>query len=129
MKMPLSEVIDRYTITKLKTERTDEDVSAELTAYENALNHADYQQSSDKIKPFIERLYHINGQIWDIEGGIRSGAKLSLQEVGRLALKVRDLNCTRSAIKSEVVDMFAEGFKEIKLNYKKIDYGRNAQPN
>ena len=33
MKMPISEIIDRYTITKLKTERTDEDVSDELNSY------------------------------------------------------------------------------------------------
>jgi len=30
MKMPLSEILDRYTITKLKSERTNEDVSEEL---------------------------------------------------------------------------------------------------
>ena len=29
MKMPLSEIIDRYTITLLKSQRTDEDVSEE----------------------------------------------------------------------------------------------------
>ena len=33
MKMPTSEIIDRYTITLLKSERTDEDVSEELEAY------------------------------------------------------------------------------------------------
>ena len=27
-------------------------------------------------------------------------------------------------IKGEIVDEFAEGFKEIKVNYKKVDYGR-----
>ena len=47
------------------------------------------------------------------------------KEVGRLALKVRDLNCKRNEIKAEVVDVFSEGFKEIKINYKKIDYGSN----
>ena len=50
---------------------------------------------------------------------------MPLKEVGRLALKVRDLNCERNEIKAEIVDAFAEGFKEIKINYKKINYGRN----
>jgi hypothetical protein len=47
-----------------------------------------------------------------------------LDEVGRLALKVRDLNCKRNEIKAEIVEAFAEGFKEIKINYEKIDYGK-----
>ena len=33
MKMPLSEIIDRYTITMLKSERTNEDVNEELETY------------------------------------------------------------------------------------------------
>ena len=33
MKMPISEIIDRYTITKLKSERTHEDVAEELNFY------------------------------------------------------------------------------------------------
>ncbi len=73
MKMPLSEIIDRYTITLLKSERTD----------------------------------------------------MPLDEVGRLAIKVRELNQIRNGIKGEIVDEFAEGFKEIKVNYTKVDYGRS----
>ena len=38
---------------------------------------------------------------------------------------IRDLNCERNSIKAEIVDQFSEGFKEIKINYKKINYGRN----
>ena len=49
---------------------------------------------------------------------------MPLEEVGRLALKVRDLNRKRNEIKAEVVDTFSEGFKEIRINYKKVDYGR-----
>ena len=33
MKMPISEIIDRYTITKLKSERTKENVQDELKSY------------------------------------------------------------------------------------------------
>jgi hypothetical protein len=47
------------------------------------------------------------------------------KEVGRLALEVRDLNCVRNGIKAEIVDAFSEGFKEIKINYTKVDYGRS----
>ena len=119
MKMPLSEIIDRYTITLLKSERTNEDVSEELTAYKKEI------PDSDSVNTFIDRMYEINGKIWDTEGDIRRGVDMPLEEVGRLALIVRDLNQIRNGIKGEIVDEFAEGFKEIKVNYRKVDYGRS----
>ena len=39
MKMPISEIIDRYTITKLKSEKTDENVKKELITYHNKQNN------------------------------------------------------------------------------------------
>ena len=125
MQMPLSEILDRYTITKLKSERTDENVSDELRAYKREIDNPNYAQISNQIIAFIDRLYKINGELWDTEGDIRKGVDMPLEEIGRLALKVRDLNCERNAIKAEIVDAFSEGFKEIKINYKKINYGRN----
>ena len=119
MKMPLSEIIDRYTITLLKSQRTDEDVSEELSAYKKEI------PDGDSVNTFIDRMYEINGKIWDTEGDIRRGVDMPLEEVGRLALIVRDLNQIRNGIKGEIVDEFAEGFKEIKVNYRKVDYGRS----
>ncbi|MCH2652436.1 MAG: hypothetical protein MKZ82_05180 [Gammaproteobacteria bacterium] len=119
MKMPLSEIIDRYTITLLKSQRTDEDVSEELNAYKKEI------PNGKSIDVFIDRMYEINGKIWDTEGDIRRGVDMPLEEVGRLALIVRDLNQIRNGIKGEIVDEFAEGFKEIKVNYRKVDYGRS----
>ena len=124
MKMPLSEILDRYTITKLKSERTDENVSDELRTYKREIDSPDYVDRSNQIASFIDRLYEINGELWNTEGDIRKGVEMPLEEIGRLALKVRDLNCERNEIKAEIVDAFAEGFKEIKINYKKIDYGK-----
>ena len=124
MQMPLSEILDRYTITKLKSERTDENVSDELRTYKREIDNPNYAQISNQIIAFIDRLYKINGELWNTEGDIRKGVDMPLEEIGRLALKVRDLNCERNAIKAEIVDAFSEGFKEIKINYRKIDYGR-----
>ena len=123
MKMPLSEILDRYTITKLKSERTSEDVSDELQTYKSEVENPDYSEKSSEIASFVDRLYGINGELWDTEKDIRKGVDMPLEEVGRLALKVRDLNRKRNEIKAEVVDTFSEGFKEIKINYKKVDYG------
>ena len=118
--MPISEIIDRYTITKLKSEKTDENVQKELITYQKEL-----EKYKTNLDPYISRMYAINSKIWDTESDIRKGTKLPLEEIGRLALKVRDLNCERNLIKANIVDAFSEGFKEIKINYKKINYGRN----
>ena len=125
MQMPLSEILDRYTITKLKSERTNEDVSDELEAYKREIERPCYIARTSQIESFINRLYKINGQLWETEVDIRNGVNMPLEKVGRLALTVRDLNCIRNGIKAEIVDVFAEGFKEININYTKIDYGRN----
>ena len=124
MKMPLSEIIDRYTITKLKSERTEENVHEELEAYTQEINKYREGDKSNEIDSFIDRLYQINGQMWDTEGDIRAGVDLPLEEIGRLAIKCRDINCVRNGVKAEIVEMFAEGFKEIAINYEKVDYGK-----
>ena len=116
MKMPISEIIDRYTITKLKSERTTEDVNDELLAYKKELDV--YNKNLDK---YIHLMYSVNSKIWETESDIRKGTDLPLEEIGRLALKVRDLNCERNSIKADIVDQFSEGFKEIKINYRKIN--------
>ena len=121
MKMPISEIIDRYTITKLKSERTDADVRDELLVYEKEL-----QQYAVNLDNYISLMYNINAKIWETESDIRKGVDLPLEYIGRLALKVRDLNCEINGIKAAIVDEFSEGFKEIKINYKKINYGRNS---
>jgi len=91
--MPLSEILDRYTITKLKSERTDEDVTDELRTYKREIENPDYLQKTSQIASFIEQLYEINGELWDTEGDIRKGVDMPLEQIGQLALNVRDLNC------------------------------------
>ena len=131
----MSEIVDRYTITKLKSERTSEDVSEELDAYwvEIEVAKLDLVQHGgprdlDEVDEYIKRLYDVNGRLWDTEVQAARGASSErppLEEIGRLALKVRDLNCERNEVKAEIVEKFSEGYKEIKINYKKVDYGRN----
>ena len=130
MKMPISEIIDRYTITKLKTERTDEDVSDELTSYRTEIDRYNID-----VEKYIDRMYEINGTLWNYEtqmrklmdsrngtGPIVDANDLPLVEIGKLALLVRDINGTRNGVKSEIVEKFSEGFKDIKIYYVKTDY-------
>ncbi len=114
MKMPISEIADRLSICRLKSERLEnENLRDELYTLESEA--AIYKQISD----FVDRLYEVNGQIWDLEADIRSGkeGELGLEEVGRRALAIRDLNKKRISIKNEIVERYGEGFKEVKVNH------------
>ena len=131
MKMPISEIIDRYTISKLKSERTNEDVSHEVNSYSEEIG----QYNTEEVTPYVEKMYEINGTLWDYEtrmrklmdsrngtGPVVDANDLPLAEIGKLALLVRDLNGTRNGVKSKIVEKFSEGFKDIKINYVKTDY-------
>ena len=73
MKMPISEIIDRYTITKLKTERTDEDVSDELSSYRGEIDKYEID-----VEKYIDRMYEINSTLWTYETEMRRLMDLSL---------------------------------------------------
>ena len=131
MKMPISEIIDRYTISKLKSERTNEDVSHEVNSYSEEIG----QYNTEEVTPYVEKMYEINGTLWDYEtrmrklmdsrngtGPVVDANDLPLAEIGKLALLVRDLNGTRNGVKSEIVEKFSEGFTDSKINYVKTDY-------
>ena len=100
-------------ILMLKSERTDLNIEAELIAYREAVK--DYPQ----INPFIEKLKSINGRIWDVESDIRKGKEqeLGLEEVGKRALMIRDINGERVACKNEITTHYNEGFIEVKSEH------------
>lgn len=111
---PIAEVADRYTICKLKHERLPgENLQAQLLELKNELN------KYEGIQSFVERLYKINGECWDMESDIRKGkeGELGLEEVGRRTLVLRDKNKIRVGIKNEIVRVFGEGFEDVKMNH------------
>ena len=119
MEMPLAEVIDRFVIVRLKTERIKtEDKRDEYEHYEKVLE--EYRKKGINIKQeWIEKLYEANGKIWDLESDIRKGKEglLGLEEVGRRAIKIREANKIRISIKNEIVEATGSGFKDIKMNH------------
>lgn len=119
MKMPLSEVIDRMSIIKLKIERIGEPhLRSEFGAYEEAIE--DYKKTGVDVKDeWLEELHLINGKIWDLESDIRKGkeGELGLEEVGRRAIMIRELNKKRITLKNEIADLTGIGFKDVKMNH------------
>jgi hypothetical protein len=114
IKMPINEIADRYSICQLKEERAAANMADEMNVYEEEL-----KKHNGHIWTFVERLYKVNGEIWYLEADIRAGreGELGLEEVGRRAIEIRNWNRKRVAIKNEMVEMFKEGFKDIKVNH------------
>lgn len=115
--MPISEISDRYSITLLKSERIEGvDLTEELSTYKQELN------KYEGIQFYLDRLYTINGEIWDLESDIRKGKEnlLGLEEVGRRSILIRGKNKIRVGIKNEMVEKYEEGFKDIKMNHASV---------
>lgn len=127
MEMPLSEILDRYAILKLKSERLNPAqqsaeskliLNKELAAYGAALQS--FRDRGVNVKDeWLDSLYKINGAIWDLEADIRQGKEdvLGLEEVGRRAILMRGWNVKRIAVKNMVAQETGLGFREIKINH------------
>jgi len=117
--MPLPEVLDRLSILKLKIERIGEPhLKDELNAYQEAIN--EFRNKKTLIRDeWLNKLYIINGKIWDLESDIRKGreGELGLEEVGRRAIAIRELNKQRVLIKNQIVQETGIGFKDVKMNH------------
>lgn len=119
---PIPEVADRYTIALLKFERLDSteidpgDMQRQISYYKSGLNLDD-----PDLNHLVDELYKANSRIWDAEHDIRKGQDedLGLEEIGRRAIHIRDLNRIRMKIKNDIIDLTGDGFREAKMNYAK----------
>lgn len=126
MKMPLSEIIDRYTITLLRKKKTDFNVEEELKAYQEEID-----KLSGKLNNYIAELLKYNELVWDTEA--KASRDLNLESytdedyirIGKIAVEVREANKLRNGVKAAIVEATREGFKETPFNYKKFNYGKD----
>ena len=113
MIMSLGEIADRYSIVLLKSERTNLDVFDELDNLKISLERV------EKVDIYVKELQAVNGQIWDLESDIRKGkeGELGLEEVGRRAIAIRELNGKRVGIKNKINEVYKSGFQETKIDH------------
>lgn len=119
--MPIAELCDRLTIAQLKLERLSDDeinkseLQKQIEYYESGVD-----TKNKVLVKLVLDLHEINGKMWDAEYAIRKGLDedLGLKEIGRRALKIRDLNRVRVKVKNEITDVVGQPeFKDCKMNH------------
>ena len=114
--LPVLELIDRLCIARVKHARTQGANQVELDWYEDKLSQL---PQSAELTEVIERMTDIHHAIWDLEWQLKSGVEqmLSLQEIGRRAIAIRDFNNKRIAYKNSVAHIVGHPVTEIKKDH------------
>lgn len=122
MKIPPSELIDRMSILKLKIEKVEdslikENLKKEFLECEKSIK--EFKSVGMEIKKeWFNQLYKINDRQWDLESAMNNARKqgLSLEEVGRICIEIRESNKRRIALKNQISEKIGEGFRDIEMN-------------
>ena len=119
--MPICELCDRLTIAQLKLDRLPDDeidkvgLQKQIEYYESGIDEKNKELLTQLLK-----LHKVNGLMRDAEYAIRKGldADLGLEEIGRRAIHIRDLNRDRVAIKNEITVLADQPeFQDCKMNH------------
>jgi len=125
MEVGPGELFDKLSISLLKSERLNaEQVQEELDELEGAFAQVVqiHPSVSVQCKDLLDLLKVINGFIWDLESDIRKGkeGQLGLEEVGRRALMIRNLNSIRVWTKNLITRTTGRGYLEIKKDHASV---------
>ena len=114
--LPALELIDRLCIARVKHVRTQGSNQVELDWYEDKF--ASMPQSNE-LDAAINSLTDIHHAIWDLEWQLKSGVEhmLSLSEIGRRAIAIRDFNNQRIALKNQVASILHHPVTEVKTDH------------
>jgi hypothetical protein len=111
---PIIELVDRLAIAEIKFKRTKAN-EEELLWYMNEAMRIDLTQIVDEY----EDLKHIHNEIWELEAELKTGreAELSLEEIGRRAIAIRDHNNKRVKLKNAMAEKLNCPVREIKKDH------------
>src|SRR3989344_5178729 len=116
LKVPLLDAIDKYTIILIKHERAETDqnrqsIGNETAFWEGVLDA--YRKDGVEVRDeWIQTMKDVNEKLWDVEEEIRNAKKnkLSNEEVGKLAVQLRDSNDERVAKRAKMVEALGNDF-------------------
>ena len=118
MEMFKGDVLDRYSILCLKIKRLpkNKEVTGEYELFKKEV--VNLIKNYPEIQTNLDCLYEYNSKIWDLESDIRKGKEgnMTLEEVGKRALSIRNWNAYRVEEKNKVNAYFDE-FIEVKVDH------------
>ncbi len=119
---PIPEICDRYTIALLKRERLGNQMEPGLLAEFNQqieYYHAGIDWGDPMLVQLVEQLFELNSLQWSTEGAFRAGLldDQDMAVLGQLAIRVREINCSRTRVKNQIQQHTGSGFTDIKMNY------------
>ena len=111
---PVIELFDRLAIAEVKWERTQNN-QEELAWYRLQVQDFDL----DLVKTYFNELKNIHNTIWGLEAELKNGLEeeLSLEEIGRRAVLIRNWNNKRIAIKNSIAEILNCPVREIKQDH------------
>jgi len=120
--LPQLELIDRLCIARVKYERINGVNQDELDWYEERYSEMIQNLSPtqlSQLKSDIEEITRIHNGIWDLEWQLKSGVEhlLPMDEIGRRAIAIRDLNNQRITFKNSIAALFGLKLREIKTDH------------
>jgi hypothetical protein len=124
--MQTGDLVDRFTILVLKVVHSGEYPTDALLAEIKEYCDVYSTLSCSEVDSVFFRLLWINSKIWELESAIRQGkeGQLTLEEIGKRALKIRDYNRLRVEAKNAL-----SKYKEIKIDHASqsvIDWEKNS---
>jgi len=111
---PIIELLDRLAIARVKHQRIGNN-QVELDFYYTQAQHLNLSLVADELI----NLQQIHNEIWELEKELKSGreSELPLDEIGRRAIKIRDWNNKRVAIKNAMAEKLSCPVREIKKDH------------
>jgi hypothetical protein len=120
--LPVLELIDRLCIARVKHERTKGANQDELDWYEDKyrqLIETLTVEQRETLDHNISEITVIHNRIWDLEWQLKSGVEnlLTMDEIGRRAIAIRDWNNRRITYKNSIAELFGLKMREIKTDH------------
>lgn len=118
MELYLGEFLDRLSILLHKSQKIGPEAYPEFIRYIQYFLLKIPEDNFGALMRSFRKLYYINGEIWKLESDIRLNKekKLGLQETGRRAIKIRELNNRRLLEQNKVISMFG-GYENVNPRY------------
>lgn len=116
--LALIELVDRYCIAKVKFSKLGNN-QEEVDFYTKQMQ----KFGMDEIEQDLKELIDIHARIWEMEDDFKKCVvelKYPMDEIGRRAIKIRDINIDRYAIKNKIAEKLNDPIRERKRYHNQV---------